>query len=79
VNLIRTAKPRSFECVEGGSRKFWEISRAGKIMTTRWGRIGSAGQSTAKTFANKHAAAKAMMKLIAKKTRGGYQEVAPAK
>ena len=43
-------------------------------MTTRWGRIGSAGQSKTKTFADADAAAKQVAKLIAEKTGEGYVE-----
>ena len=66
--------PRYFEFVQGKSSKFWEISQAGADMTTRWGRIGSAGQSKTKTFADADAAAKQVAKLIAEKTGEGYVE-----
>ena len=66
--------PRYFEFVQGKSNKFWEISQAGADMTTRWGRIGSAGQSKTKTFADAAAAAKQVAKLIAEKTSEGYVE-----
>ena len=64
------------EFVAGNSRKFWEVEVAGKDMTTRWGRIGSAGQSKTKTFADASAARAAADKLIAEKTGDGYVEVA---
>jgi DNA ligase-1 len=67
-------KPRYFEFVEGNSSKFWEVSQAGNAMTTRWGRIGSAGQSKTKTFADEQAAATAIIDLIEKKTGEGYVE-----
>jgi DNA ligase-1 len=70
-------KPRYFEFVEGNSSKFWEVSQAGNTMTTRWGRIGSAGQSKAKTFADEQAAAKAIIDLIEEKTGEGYIERCP--
>jgi DNA ligase-1 len=68
------SKPRYFEFVEGSSSKFWEASVAGNTMTTRWGRIGSAGQSKTKMFANDQAAAAAMAVLIEEKTDEGYVE-----
>jgi DNA ligase-1 len=68
------AGARYFEFVEGTSSKFWEVSQAGNTMTTRWGRIGSAGQSKTKTFADPQAAANAMALLIEEKTDEGYQE-----
>ncbi len=70
------SKPRYFEFVEGSSSKFWEVSQSGNAMTTRWGRIGSAGQSKTKTFADEQAAADAMAVLIDEKSDEGYQEKA---
>src|SRR5262245_41172046 len=66
--------PRYFEFVEGTSSKFWEVSQSGADMTTRWGRIGSAGQSKTKSFADGAAAAKQVAKLIAEKIGEGYVE-----
>lgn len=66
--------PRHFELSNDKSNKFWEVSQSGPDMTTRWGRIGSAGQSKTKRFADEAAAAKAMAKLIDEKTREGYVE-----
>jgi len=43
-------------------------------MTTRWGRIGSAGQSKTKSFADQQAAANAVAVLIEEKTDEGYIE-----
>jgi predicted DNA-binding WGR domain protein len=43
-------------------------------MTTRWGRIGSTGQSKTKTFADEAAATQAAAKLIAEKCDEGYVE-----
>jgi predicted DNA-binding WGR domain protein len=43
-------------------------------MTTRWGRIGSKGQSKTKTFADEASATNAVAKLIEEKTREGYKE-----
>ena len=71
---IDSGKPRYFEFVEGNSSKFWEISQTGNAMTTRWGRMGSAGQSKTKTFADIPAAASAMALLIEEKTDEGYEE-----
>ncbi len=74
VRAVAAGKPRSFEFVEGTSGKFWEVSQAGKTLTTRWGRIGSAGQSKTKTFADPQAASNAMAVLIGQKTDEGYVE-----
>jgi DNA ligase-1 len=70
----KTVKPRYFEFVAGNSNKFWEASQDGMDMTTRWGRIGSAGQSKTKTFADAQGAASAMAALIKEKTGEGYVE-----
>jgi DNA ligase 1 len=78
VTIARSAgaavKPRYFEFAEDTSSKFWEVSQACSTMTTRWGPIGSAGQSKAKTFADEQAAANAMAVLIKEKTDEGYLE-----
>jgi DNA ligase-1 len=74
VGVAAVAKPRYFEFVAGASSKFWEISQGGNAMTTRWGRIGSAGQSKTKTFADQQAAATAMAVLVEEKTDEGYVE-----
>jgi DNA ligase-1 len=65
---------RRFEFVGGSSSKFWEVGRCGCQTTTRWGRIGSAGQSKTKSFADEAAAAKAVERSIAEKTGEGYVE-----
>ena len=67
-------EPRHFEFVEDTSSKFWEIERSGCDVTTRWGRIGTAGQSKTKTFADESAATKEYDKLVAEKTKNGYVE-----
>jgi len=73
-NTASATKPRYFEFVEGASNKFWEVSQLGRTITTRWGRIGSGGQSKTKAFADETSAASAMGKLIAEKTGEGYVE-----
>jgi DNA ligase-1 len=67
-------KPRYFEFVQDNSSKFWEVSQAGNTMTTRWGRIGSNGQSKAKTLRDQQAAADAVANLIEEKIGEGYVE-----
>jgi len=69
-----TSASRRFEFVEGKSSKFWEVSVSGPEMTTRWGRIGSAGLSRTKAFSDEAAAKAAADKLIGEKTREGYVE-----
>jgi len=66
---------RRFEFSEGNSSKFWEISVQGSDVTVRYGRIGSAGQTNTKSFANESAAETHAAKLVLEKTGKGYQEV----
>jgi DNA ligase-1 len=68
------SRPRYFEYIGGSSAKFWAVSWSGCELTTRWGRIGSAGQSKTKSFSDEAAAAKAAERLIAEKTAEGYVE-----
>lgn len=82
TSLIQSKSPASgdatvkryFEFVEGTSSKFWEISTSGNEVTTRWGRIGTDGQSKTKAFTDEAAARKEYDKLIAEKTGKGYSE-----
>jgi DNA ligase 1 len=68
------SKLRYFEFAEDNSSKFWEVSQSGNAMTTRWGRIGSAGQSKTKAFANEKLAADAVALVIEEKMDEGYEE-----
>ena len=68
---------RRFELVDGSSSKFWEVSRSGAEVRTRYGRIGSAGQTTVKAEADEGRAAALLARLIAEKTGKGYREVGP--
>ena len=72
---VPSGAARYFEFVDEKSSKFWEVSQTGNAMTTRWGKIGTAGQSKTKTFGDDAAAAKAVAKLVEEKTGDGYQEV----
>jgi predicted DNA-binding WGR domain protein len=66
---------RRFELVEGSSRKFWEVSVQGTELVTRYGRLGTNGQSTTKAFPSPEAAGKARDQLVAEKTSKGYRAV----
>jgi predicted DNA-binding WGR domain protein len=66
---------RRFEFSEGSSNKFWEIRVEGKSHTVRFGRIGSDGQTKTKDFASAATAQADADKLIAEKTKKGYEEV----
>jgi predicted DNA-binding WGR domain protein len=68
------AGARYFEFVDGSSSKFWEIQLEGTSFTTRYGKIGTDGQSSMKEF-DSDAKAKAQYdKLVAEKTGKGYLE-----
>ncbi len=70
---------RRFEFRDGSSAKFWAIEVDGTTITTRWGRIGTDGQTKSKAFADTAAAEKAAAKQIAGKVKKGYAEIAQAK
>jgi predicted DNA-binding WGR domain protein len=63
--------------VGGSSQKFWEISQSGASFTVRFGRLGTAGQSQTKTFADEARAKREAVHLIAEKLKKGYQEKIP--
>ncbi|NHZ94082.1 WGR domain-containing protein, partial [Massilia sp. CCM 8733] len=65
---------RRFELDDGVSSKFWEVGQAGCELHIRFGRIGTAGQSKPKTFADEATAAAALGKLVREKTAKGYVE-----
>jgi DNA ligase 1 len=66
---------RRFEYVEGSSSKFWAVSRDGAVFTTRWGRIGTDGQTKTKEASTEAKAEAEVDKLIAEKVGKGYVEV----
>lgn len=66
---------RLFHYSEGESHKFWSVTVHGESFTVRFGRIGTDGQTQAKTFASAAEATQAAEKLIAEKARKGYREV----
>ena len=74
-STAESSAPRYFEFVEGNSSKFWEVSTDGNDLTTRWGRIGSDGQSKTKTFASPEKANAERDALIKSKLDGGYEEI----
>jgi predicted DNA-binding WGR domain protein/ankyrin repeat protein len=63
-----------YELVDGTSSKFWEVQVVGSTLTTRWGRIGTAGQTKAKAFASDALARKERDALVAEKLGKGYRE-----
>lgn len=71
----KSSGPRLFEFRDGKSDKFWEIDVSGKSHTVRYGRVGTDGQSKTKDFADAALATADAEKLIAQKTKKGYQEI----
>jgi len=69
---------RRFEFNDSKSSKFWEIEVTGTQFAVRYGKIGTAGQTQTKEFADAAAAGKAADKLTAEKIAKGYQEVGGA-
>jgi len=65
---------RRFVCTEDGSNKFWEGSVEGNSVTTRWGKVGTSGQTKTKAFASPEAAHGELEKLIREKVGKGYVE-----
>ncbi len=72
VKASRPARGGYFEYRLGTSSKFWEVSRKGASVTTRYGRIGTRGQQTATKFKAEELAKRALEKLVAEKIRKGY-------
>jgi predicted DNA-binding WGR domain protein len=69
---------RAFEYSDGKSFKFWKIDLKGTSVLTRYGRIGSDGQETNKSFKSADEAQKAYDKLVAEKLGKGYVETKAA-
>jgi predicted DNA-binding WGR domain protein len=68
--------PRRLEFVSGSSDKFWEVTRRDNLVTIRFGRNGTQGQTQTKSFADAAQARQHVEKLIGEKTRKGYVEMA---
>ncbi len=62
---------RRFEMDE----KFWAIKKDGASFTVKYGKIGTDGQEKTKDFEDEDAADKEYDKLVAEKTKKGYEEV----
>ena len=70
----KTKGARYFEFVDGSSSKFWEIQMEGTSFTTRYGKIGTDGQISMKEYDTEEKAQKEYDKLVAEKTKKGYEE-----
>jgi predicted DNA-binding WGR domain protein len=67
---------RRFEFVQESSNKFWEVDARGAALHVAWGKIGTKGQSQTKDLASADAAQSELAKLVAKKLKEGYVEIA---
>ena len=65
---------RVFIFQEGTSRKFWDIDIEGSGFTVTYGKLGTAGQTSVKSFDSEDKCQKTADKLIAEKTKKGYGE-----
>ena len=61
-----------YEFSEGSANKFWAITLSGKGYTATYGKIGSNGQTTLKTFDSDAEAKNEYDKIIAEKVKKGY-------
>ena len=68
---------RTFSYSDAKSHKFWTIDVQGTGFTVTYGKIGTAGQSTAKSFATAEKCAAEADKLVREKTGKGYVETTP--
>ncbi len=66
---------RRFEFVQGSSCKFYEVAVHGPSVTVNYGRIGTSGQSNAKSFPDSAAAQKHADTLVRQKLAKGYVEL----
>ena len=64
---------QKFIFTSGNSNKFWEVAVNESVLETRWGRVGTIGQSKSKSLDSPESAIAEMEKLIRQKTKKGYQ------
>lgn len=57
-----------------GSNKFWSIDVSGSTFTVTFGKVGSSGQSSVKTFDDEQECLKEAEKLLREKLKKGYVE-----
>jgi predicted DNA-binding WGR domain protein len=66
---------RRFEFSGETSHKFWEVSVAGKVVTVRFGRIGTGGQTQSTDFADPTVAARYAERKVREKLDKGYSQI----
>jgi predicted DNA-binding WGR domain protein len=74
VGLPELKNRRYFTFADEKSSKFWSIEKEGASYLVNFGKIGSEGQKTEKTFGSEADCQKEIDKLIAEKTKKGYVE-----
>jgi predicted DNA-binding WGR domain protein len=60
------------ECIEGTSSKFWEAKIEGASIVVRYGRIGTKGTDSSKSFSNAQEAQTELDRLVHSKLKKGY-------
>jgi uncharacterized protein (TIGR02996 family) len=68
---------QTFQYSDAKSHKFWTIEVSGAGFTVTYGKVGSAGQTQTKTFADPTKAQAEADKLIREKLKKGYTETTP--
>ena len=66
--------PRYFTYKDATSNKFWEVSVSGKKVNIRYGKIGTAGQTSLKALSTPAEAKAHAEKQAAGKVKKGYTE-----
>jgi predicted DNA-binding WGR domain protein len=66
---------RYFINQEGEANKFWNIEADDFIYKVTFGKIGTQGRQSSRSFADKASCEAEVLKLIADKTKKGYQEI----
>lgn len=74
TELADTIPPRRFEYSDDRSYKFWTIALDGDVLITRYGKIGSQGQTRQVEFPSTDSAKREYVKRIEQKTKAGYEE-----
>ena len=67
------------EYKDSKTEKFWEVSVKGKVMTARWGKLDTQGQSKSKELESPKLARAEAEKQKASKIKKGYKEVTAKK
>lgn len=70
---------RRFEYRDEKSEKFWEIELKGSSFTTYYGKLGGSPRQDTKDWGSPAKAKKEFEKIIAEKTKKGYEEVSAKK